>query len=108
MHIREARTRGEVLAAQRMLWEEIDMVGDDHQVANLKARVHATGSVGDEEGLDAQLIHHANGECDFLHRVSLVEVETALHGHDVHTAQLAKDEFAAVAFHRRDGEVRDV
>ena len=84
------------------------MIGDNHKVANLKIRIHTAGSIRYEQGLNAQLVHHTYGEGDILHRVSLVEVETALHGHDVHTAQLAKDEFTAVAFHRRDGEVRDV
>ena len=105
MHVREAGTGGEVLSAQRMLGEEIDMVGNHHQVANLEAWVHASGSVRDEEGLDTQLVHHANGEGDLLHRVALVVVETALHSHDIHTAKFSEDKFAAVALDGRDGEV---
>ena len=108
MHIGESRTRGEVLSAQRVLWEEVDVVGNHHQVANLEARVHTTGSIADEKRLDAQLVHHTHGEGHFLHRVALVEVETALHGHDIHATQLTEDEFAAVALHRRNGEVGDV
>ena len=53
VHVGESRSGGEVLAAQRMLGEEIDVVGNDHQVANLEAWVHATGGVADEQGLDA-------------------------------------------------------
>lgn len=97
--------RGEVLAAQRVLGEEIDVVGDDHQVAYAEVGVHAAGGVAHEERLDAQLVHHAYGERHLLHRVSLVVVEAPLHGHDVLAAELAEDELAGVALHGRYGEV---
>ena len=100
VHIGEARTRGEILATQRMLWEEVDMIGDNHQVANLEARIHAASSVADEERFDAQLVHHTNREGDLLHRIALVVVETALHSHDVNTSEFSEDEFSTVAFYR--------
>ena len=90
---------------KRMLWEEVDVVGDDHQVAYMETIVHASGGVGYEQSLNAQLVHHANGEGDLLHRVALVEMEAALHGHDVHPAELTEDKFAAMSLHRRYGEV---
>ena len=40
VHIREARTGREILALQWMLWEKVDVVVDDHQVANLEVWVH--------------------------------------------------------------------
>ena len=88
-----------------MLGEEIDVVCNHHQVANLEARVHTTSSIGYEEGLDAQLVHYAHGEGDLLHGIALVVVESALHGHDIHTAKFTKDKFATVTFYRRNGEV---
>ena len=88
VHIRETGTGGEVLSAQRMLGEEI-----------------ATGSIRDEEGLDTQFVHYTYGEGNLLHRISLVEVETAFHSHDIHTAKLTEDKFAAMTFYRRNGEV---
>ena len=105
MHIRETGTCGEVLTTQRMLWEEVNVVGDDHQVANLKFWIHTTGSVGYEEGLDAQFVHHSDREGDLLHRVALVKVEASLHGEDVDTTQLTEDEFARMAFYGRYGEI---
>ena len=42
MHVGETGTGGEVLAMQRMLREEVDVVVNDHQVADLEVRVHAT------------------------------------------------------------------
>ena len=53
MHIRETWSCGEVLATQRVLREEVDVVGDDHQVTNLETGVHATCGIADEEHLDA-------------------------------------------------------
>ena len=76
---RKAMPRGEVLTTKRVLGEEVDMIGDDHQVANLELGVHASCCVGNKEGLDAQLVHDAHGEGDLLHGVTLVEVETTLH-----------------------------
>ena len=105
VHVGEARAGGEVLAAQRVLREEVDVVGDDHQVANLEGGVHAAGGVADEERLDAQFVHHPDREGDFLHRVALVVVEAALHGHDVNSAQFAEDQHAAVSFNGGHGEV---
>ena len=52
MHVGKTRACGEVLAAQRMLGEEVDMVGDDHQVANLELGVHAASRIRYEKGLD--------------------------------------------------------
>ena len=105
VHIWEAGTSGEVLSAQWMLWEEIDMVSDHHQVTNLETWVHAASCIRDEEGLDAQLIHHTYREGYLLHRISLIVVEAAFHSHDIHTAKLTKDKFAAMTFYRRNGEV---
>ena len=41
VHIGETRTCREVLTTQGMLRKEIDMVGDDHHVADVELRVHA-------------------------------------------------------------------
>jgi len=108
VHIREAGTRGEVLTAQRVFREEVDMIGDDHQVADLELRVHAACRIRDIECRDAQLVHHAHGEGDILHGVALIVVEASLHGKDIHPSQFAEDEFAAMSLDRRDGEVGDL
>ena len=108
VHVREAWTCGEVLATQRMLGEEVDVVGDNHQVANLKGGVHASGRIADEEGLDAQLVHDPYGECHFLHGVALVVVETALHGHDIHPTELTENQLSAMSLDSRHGEVGNI
>ena len=107
-HVRKAWTVGDVFAAQGMFGEVVDVVGNDHQVADFEGRVGAPAGVGYKQGLDAQFAHDADGEGHFLHRIALVVVETALHGHDVLAAQLAEDELAAVSLDGREGEVGDV
>ena len=81
-----------------MFWEKINMIGNDHQVANLELRIHASCSIGNEKRLDAQFVHHTNRECNLLHGVSLIEVEASLHGHDIHSSQLSKNQFSTMTF----------
>ena len=107
VHIWEARTSREVLATQRMLWEEVDVVVDNHQITDLKLRIHTARCIAYEEGLDAQLEHHALWEGYFLHIISLIEMESAFHCHDVLAAQLSEDELACMSFYGRYREVRD-
>ena len=83
------------------------MVGNHHEVSNLESGVHATCCVRDEERLDAQFVHDADGERHLLHIVALVVVESALHGHDVDAPELAEDELAAMSFDGGNGEVGD-
>ena len=81
------------------------MVGYHHQITNLEGRIHTTSGIRDKERLDAQLVHHANGEGDFLHVIALVVVKTTLHRHYIHPAQLTEDESTSMSLHRRYGEV---
>ena len=105
MHIGETGTCGEVLASQRVLREEVDMVGDDHQVAHMEIFVHAACGIRYEEGLDAQFVHHADREGHLFHRVAFVIVEAPFHGEDIDTSEFSEDEFAAMAFYGGNREV---
>ena len=88
-----------------MLGHEVDVVGDEHEVADLEVGVHAARRIAHKEVLDAQLIHDTHGEGHLLHVVTLVVVEAALQGHDLLAAQAAEDEFARVSLDCRHGEV---
>ena len=88
-----------------MLWEEVDMVIDNHQVADFEVRIHTSRCVTDEEGLDAQFMHHAFREGNLLHVISFIVMESAFHCHDVLAAQFTEDEFAGMAFYGRNREV---
>ena len=100
MHVGETRTSGEVLSTQGMLWEEINVVGDNHDVAHFERGVGTSTCIADKEGLDAQFVHHADGEGDLFHGVAFIKVETALHGHDILVAELTEDELPGVALYR--------
>ena len=108
MHIRETGTRGEVLAAQRMFGEEVDMVVDHHEVTDLERWIHTACRIADKERLDAQLVHHPLGECHVLHRVALIVMETTVHRHDVFAAKLAEDKFSGMTLNGRDGKIRNI
>lgn len=105
VHIGETWTRREVRSMQRMFGEEVDMVIDHHQVTDVKIRIHAARSVAHEQRPDAKLIHHALRKRHFLHRISLVEMESTFHGHDIFAAKLAEDQFAGMSFDSRNGKV---
>ena len=88
------------MAAKRILREQVDVVGDNHYVANLELLVHASGSVADKEGLHTDGFHDANRECNLLHVVAFIVVETARHSYYFASAQTTEDKFAVVASNR--------
>ena len=84
------------------------MVSDYHEVTNVERCIGTTSGIAYKECLDAQLVHYSDGECHFLHRVTLIIVETSLHGHHFFASKSTKDEFAVMTFHRGNGEIRDI
>ena len=58
----------------------------------------SSGGVADKKSRYANGLKHAHGECDLLHVVALVVVETALHGNDSLSGEAAEDEVAGVSF----------
>ena len=91
-----------------MLGEEVDMVCDNHQVTHMKSLVHAAGGIADKEGLDAQFVHHTDREGHLLHRVALIEVESALHRQNIYSTQFSEDELSAMSFYSRDRKIGNV
>jgi len=67
----------------------VDVVADDHQVADAEGGVDAAGCIGDEEVFDAEAFHHAHGEGHFRHRISFVIVKPSLHGEHGDAAERA-------------------
>ena len=61
---------------------EVDVVVEEHDVANLEGGVEAAGGVGDDEGGDVEDGEDASGEGDGLDVEALVEVNAADHDHD--------------------------
>ena len=97
VHIRETGTRREVWPVERMFWQEVDVVGDEHEVANFKFRIHTSRGVADEEVFDAQFIHDTDRESHLLHVVAFIIMETSFERHDFLAAQATEEQTAAVA-----------
>ena len=107
-HVREARAIRNIPAVQRMFGEEIDVIGDNHQVADFKIGIRTAAGIRNKQGLDTQFPHYTYREGHFLHGISLIEVEASLHGHNILITQLAENQFAAVSLYRRNGEVGNI
>ena len=108
VHIRKAGTEFGDVGADQRIGHQVDMVGDDHQVADAERGVDAARSVRYKEVFDAELPHDAHRERHLLHAVAFVIVETALHGHDPAALDHAENHTAFVSFDRGDGESRNI
>ena len=93
---------------QRIVAEQVDVVGNQHQVARRPLRMHAAARVRHDERRRAQRAQHAHRERHLLQRVALVAVKAALHRHHPLAAERPAHEPARVRFHRREWETRDV
>src|ERR1017187_9593935 len=82
-HVRETRTETIVVGAhQRILALQVDMVANDHQRTPAVVRIDPTGSVGQDNRLQAHPTKRANRERHLLRGVALVEMHAPLHGSD--------------------------
>ena len=106
-HVGEAWAEAFVVGADERVGHHVDMIADDHEVADVEGVVNATGGVGDEQAADTEEGHDADGEGDLTHGVSFIIMEAALHGHDRLTAEAAEEEVAFVARGRGAREVGD-
>lgn len=84
------------------------MVADDHQITYAEGLVDTTCGVGDEEVLDTEELHHADGEGDLLHGVAFVVVEAPLHAQHGYAREGTSDEIPLMADSRRVWEVGDL
>ena len=78
-HIRETRAEHLHIWPNKRVGQVVDMVTDDHQVADTEGLVDPACSVGDEEILDTEELHHTHREGHLLHRIAFVVVEAPLH-----------------------------
>jgi hypothetical protein len=84
------------------------MVLDDTNVTHVKVFLKTTGGVCHNEHLDAHQTHHAHGQHNGGHIVSLVEVEATFHAHNLNTIHGTKDELAVVSLDSHLGETRNI
>ena len=81
------------------------MIPNDHQVTNQVIRVHTPGCVGNEKSLYPESVHHSHGKGHFFHGITLVIVETSLHGNDFFAPKGPDKQFSPVSLYRGNGEV---
>ena len=89
---------GIVGADQRIESKEIDVVGENQQLADAIALFDSAGSIGKDNGAQAERAEHAHGERDLLRRIAFVKMHAALHHEDGNAAEQTCDDAARMAF----------
>ncbi len=84
------------------------MIGDDHQVARIEAAVDPAGCVRREVDRRAQLVHHADGKCGKLCRMSLIHVKAPSQRDNIAPAKLSCDERSCMPAYGRGGKAGDL
>ena len=108
-HIRKPGAKFFIVRAdQRVVAEQVDVVGDEHDVTTGEKRVHSAGSVGDEQRVDSQKLHHADRKRDLLHRIAFIIMKAPLHRDNAFSTERPKDQFAVVGFDRRQRKMWNV
>ena len=87
----------QILTPERRFGEHLDVVGDEHQLSGLPIGTHASGGVGDNQGLAAQQTQHPHGVSDLLIGITLVVVHPSLHHRHIFPFQSAKHQLSLVA-----------
>ena len=103
-HIREAGPEIIEVGPDEGIGKEVDMVADEHQVADGEVLVHSSGGIRDEKILDPKLYHHAYGQHDRVHRVAFVVVVAPLHRKDAFPSEGSADEIAFMPYGGGGGE----
>jgi len=104
-HVREPGAEGvDVGPREGTAGEELDVVGNEHDVPGGKGGVYRPGGVGHYQGLRPQHPQKTDGVGRLLHGPSLIGVKAALHHGHAAAAEAAKDELPFVirrgrAFH---------
>jgi hypothetical protein len=93
---------------QRVVAHHVDLVVDDHDVAEAVVRIQAADGIADNHQVAAHRFENANREGDLFEWVAFVLVKAAFHRHDRDVVQLAANEPAAMACGGRFRKVRDL
>lgn len=108
-HIREPRTKSViVLALERVLPKQVEVIAHEHQIAGLVGRVDAARGVGEDDRATAKTDQGAHRMHEVRHGVTLVRVAAALEGDDRLFSDRSAPEHSGVSCDSRDQEVRDL
>ena len=91
-----------------MFWEEVDVVCDDHNVADLEIGIHAACGIWNKQCVDTQGFHNSDRERHLLHAISFIEMEASLHSHYTFVAEISENQFSAVSLNCWNREIRYV
>ena len=108
VHVNKARAELCHIWSDERIWQEVYVVGDNHQIAHAERCVDTTRSIRHEEVLDTEQCHHTYRECHLAHSIALVVVETTLHSHNLATCNGSEDKATFVALNGRDRHIRNI
>ena len=106
-HIGEAGAEVVHISSYERIGHKVDMVADYDGISHLVVGIQGSGGIGDQQELDSELAHHADGQRQGGHIVSLVVVEAALHREHAFPSEISADEITLVAYYRGYGEAGD-
>ena len=86
----------DVCPAQGGFGEQLDLVGDEHQVPRLPVGAHTPGGVGDDQRVAAQQAQHPHGVGNLVIAVALVVVHPPLHDGHIPARQGAEHQLPLV------------
>ena len=108
-HVHESGAQGGIVGAvegvEARHAHQVDVVGDEHDVAGLEGGVQAASGVGHDEGLHTQGAHDADWKGHLLHGVALVEVGPPPLDRNLFALQPPNDQIAGMPLHGGDREV---
>ena len=108
-HVRKAGAEAVVVRPdERAVAEQVDVVGNEHEVARPPQRVHPPAGVGHDEHLRPERAQDAHREGHPAKGVALVAMEAALHRDDRATTKPPAEQATRVRLDRRECPAGDV
>ena len=96
-HVGKARAESVVVRPhQRAVAEQVDVIGDQHQVAGAPVVPHSAARVAHDERAGAKLVQHAHWKCHLLKRIPFIAVEAPLHRRHSLAAECAEQQASGV------------
>ena len=75
------------------------MVADQHKVTGMEGTVYTAGSIRQEQDLRSHEPHKPCGKYHIAHRISLIEMNAALHNHHRNAVYITENKPALVSRH---------
>ena len=87
---------------------ELDVVGDQHEIAARIGKIHAARRVRHDQRTDAEQLQKPHRLRQLLEIVALVAVKASREAHELLSGQLAEHQLSGVAGGRGNREIRDL